>query len=82
MAPIVGAAIGAAATLAVQLLVRLHKAASENKDRSTTSSAGGGAAAYETKKAVDEYIQFHFAAEEDLLPFAEGPKVGMRGLPS
>lgn len=45
------------------------------EERSTTSSAGGGAAAYETRKAVDEYLQFHFGADSDILPYANGPKV-------
>ncbi len=45
------------------------------EERSTTSSAGGGAAAYETTKAVDEYLQFHFGADQDILPYAQGPKV-------
>lgn len=44
-------------------------------DRSTTSSAGGGASAYETRKAVDEYVQFHFGDPKDVLPYADGPKV-------
>lgn len=50
-------------------------AAKENlEERSTTSSAGGGTAAYETRKAVDEYLQFHFGADADILPYANGPK--------
>lgn len=51
------------------------KKSSTLEERSTTSSAGGGSAAYETRKAVDEYIQFHFGSQEDLLPYANGPKV-------
>ena len=42
---------------------------------STTSSAAGGIAAYETRKAVDEYLQFHFGADQDILPYPHGPKV-------
>lgn len=45
------------------------------EDRSTTSSAGGGTAAYETRKAVEEYLQFHFGKDEDILPYENGPKV-------
>ena len=30
---------------------------------------------YETRKAVDEYLQFHYGRPEDLFPYAEGPKV-------
>ena len=29
----------------------------------------GGSAVYETAKAVDEYIQFHYADPADLLPY-------------
>lgn len=36
---------------------------------------GGGAAAYETTKAVDEYLQFHYAPAEQLLPYTDAPKV-------
>lgn len=42
--------------------------------RSTTSSGGGGPAAYETSKAVDEYLMFHFAGAEELIPYSVGPK--------
>lgn len=80
MAQIVGAAVGAAAALLVQAVIRKRRA--DVSDRSTTSSAGGGAAAYETKKAVDEYIQFHYGAAEDLLPYANGPKVGVLSYPA
>jgi hypothetical protein len=44
-------------------------------DRSTTSSAGGGPLAYETSKAVDEYLQMHFASAGELLPYPSGPLV-------
>ncbi len=47
----------------------------EIEERSTTSSVGGGAAAYETRKAVDEYLQFHFGQDADVLPYAAGPQV-------
>jgi hypothetical protein len=50
-------------------------ASSTLEERSTTSSAAGGVAAYETRKAVDEYLQFHFGADEDILPYKAGPKV-------
>ncbi|KAI3429225.1 hypothetical protein D9Q98_005324 [Chlorella vulgaris] len=46
--------------------------------RSTTSSAGGGADAYETRKAVDEYLQFHFGRPEDIIPYDIGPKEALR----
>lgn len=37
--------------------------------------AGGGVAAYETSKAVDEYLQFHFGKNEEVLPYPHGPKL-------
>ena len=57
------------------LLLRRKRGGSSLEERSTTSSAGGGAAAYETRKAVDEYLQFHFGADSDILPYPNGPKV-------
>lgn len=44
--------------------------------RSTTASGvgpGQGSLVYESARAVDEYVQFHFADPKDLLPFACGP---------
>jgi len=41
--------------------------------RSTTASGVGGSAVYETAKAVDEYLQFHFATEEELVPYSAPP---------
>eukprot|EP00953_Heterococcus_sp_UTEX-ZZ885_P036273 18694-Heterococcus_DN1.PRE.3 len=38
--------------------------------RSTTAS---GSAVYESSRAVDEYLQFHFAKAHDVLPYSEGP---------
>ena len=49
-----------------------------DESRSTTSSAGGGVGAYETRKAVDEYLQFHYGRPEDIMPYECGPKVGRR----
>ena len=58
---------GAAAAAVLPALVRRARrrgllpataaAAGTDEGRSTTSSAGGGAGAYETRKAVDEYLQ-------------------------
>jgi hypothetical protein len=50
-------------------------AGAANASRSTTSSAGGGVAAYESRKAVDEYLQFHFGKPEEVMPYDCGPKV-------
>lgn len=41
----------------------------------THTHTGGGTAAYETAKAVDEYLQFHFAPADELLPYKHAPKV-------
>ncbi|PNH09921.1 hypothetical protein TSOC_003420 [Tetrabaena socialis] len=76
MALIIAGAAGAGAALLVKhiLAARASGKGESVQERSTTSSAAGGAAAYETKKAVDEYLQFHFAAPDDLLPYPNGPK--------
>jgi len=37
--------------------------------RSTTDSGVAGSGVYETAKAVDEYVQFHYADPADLLPY-------------
>lgn len=37
--------------------------------RSTTDSGVGGAAVYETARAVDEYLQFHYASDAELMPY-------------
>lgn len=45
--------------------------------RSTTSSGivkGGGSAVYESAKAVDEYLLFHFAEASLLMPYEFGPR--------
>lgn len=55
-------------------------AAAVDASRSTTSSAGGGTAAYETRRAVDEYLQFHYGRPEEILPYDVGPKVRGCGL--
>lgn len=78
----VGALAGAGAALLStrrrSLAAPSASQAAQLDERSTTSSAGGGAAAYETRKAVDEYLQFHFGADEDILPYACGPKASRR----
>ena len=38
----------------------------------TGTSADGGPAMYETKRAVDEYVQFHLGDPKDVLPYGEG----------
>ena len=61
-----------AASVAAALRRRLRR--KSDAERSTTSGAGGGSEAYETKKAVDEYLQFHYGREQDVMPYDFGPK--------
>ena len=80
MAALIASGAAGAVGAALLFLTRRKKGKdSVIEERSTTSSAGGGAAAYETRKAVDEYLQFHFGADSDILPYANGPKVGAPG---
>ena len=43
----------------------------EPSTASTGPSAGGGPAVYETKRAVNEYLQFHFGDPNDVLPYRD-----------
>ena len=81
--PVVAGTAGAAAVAALLEFIRSkrarHTAAAAAKSgvdesRSTTSSAAGGPSAYESAKAVDEYLAFHFGADQDVLPYKFGPK--------
>ena len=38
----------------------------------TGAGSGGGTAMYETRRAVDEYVQFHLGDPKDVLPYGEG----------
>lgn len=38
----------------------------------TGAGSGGGPAMYETRRAVDEYVQFHLGDPKDVLPYGEG----------
>lgn len=76
-----GAALGAAAAALIQR-VAVSRASSAGAGapatvRSTTDSgvsgAGGGAAVYESAKATNEYLLFHYAKDAELLPYAGGP---------
>ena len=40
--------------------------------RSTTDSGVSGSSVYETARAVDEYLQFHYARPADLMPYPPG----------
>ena len=35
----------------------------------------GDSASCEVKRAVDEYLQFHYASEQEVLPYPHSPKV-------
>eukprot|EP01043_Picozoa_sp_COSAG02_P063834 COSAG02_NODE_9157_length_2306_cov_7.738106_1_plen_320_part_00 len=39
--------------------------------RSTTDSGVAGSSVYETDRAVDEYLQFHYAKSSDLMPYGD-----------
>jgi len=41
---------------------------------STSPGSTGGVQVYEQRRAVDEYLQFHFGKPEDVLPFKDGPR--------
>lgn len=43
----------------------------------STTSGGHSGAVYETSKAVAEYLQFHFGQDDEILPFACGPKTAL-----
>jgi hypothetical protein len=61
---------------AVAAAVQLYRCSIPSvSERSTTSSAGGGAVAYETAKAVDEYVQMHYASADEVFPYRNAPKV-------
>jgi putative 4-mercaptohistidine N1-methyltranferase len=40
---------------------------------SVRSTAASGSTVYESERAVHEYLQFHFASDKEILPYAEGP---------
>ena len=40
---------------------------------SPTMAAGAGPAMYEQRRAVNEYVQFHFGKPDDVLPYKDGP---------
>ena len=79
---LVPGAIVVSTTAAIAGAVQLyrHLQLSSVTDRSTTSSAGGGAVAYETSKAVDEYVQMHFALADEVFPYKNAPKVRVASL--
>ena len=45
---------------------------------STAPGSAGGSSVYETKKAIDEYVQFHFGSPTDVLPYRDGPREALR----
>mmetsp|Transcript_31829 Transcript_31829/g.82406 ORF Transcript_31829/g.82406 Transcript_31829/m.82406 type:complete len:314 (-) Transcript_31829:51-992(-) len=67
------AAVGAAA--AYYLTADGGQSGSKTPASGTGSTTGssGGVALYETKKAVNEYLQFHFGSATDVLPYSFGP---------
>ena len=67
-----GAAVG---TCAAAYLLYRHIVSRSNGFGSTTASSGGGPARYEQMTAVEEYLQMHFAAADDIFPYENAPKV-------
>jgi putative 4-mercaptohistidine N1-methyltranferase len=49
----------------------LSTAAAAAAVRSTTDSGVAGSSVYETDRAVDEYLQFHYAKSSDLMPYPD-----------
>ena len=45
---------------------------------SVRSTAASGSQVYESRRAVDEYLLFHYGKEEDLLPLGLGPKDALK----
>ena len=73
---IIVSSLAAGSLLASAILLvldsRKKKSASDSSNVSTTSSSHGQSV-YETDKAVAEYLMFHYAKPEELLPYAKGP---------
>lgn len=69
-----GAAIGAGLTMALSSKCCAPKKAAGGAVRSTTDSGVGGAGVYESAKATNEYLLFHYAPPDALLPYAFGPR--------
>lgn len=74
-----GAAAGAVAAYCYFKASGVAGASQSSKPSSggtgSTTGSTGGIALYETEKAVNEYLQFHFGADSDILPYENGPKV-------
>jgi len=72
---LVGAAAGAAGAALLQALLqwRASRAAAAAAAQLSTTSSGHSGAVYETAKALDEYLLFHYGAPAELLPYARVP---------
>ena len=79
-AAVAAAVAGTAAAAAAGYLLYQQLALRRMSSRSTTTSAGGGPLAYETSKAVDEYLQMHFASADEIFPYEDAPKVRSRAV--
>lgn len=78
---VLGAWAGTATTLPHDQRRRAGGTGTPMPVRSTTASGvapGGGSAVYESTKAVDEYLLFHFADPSTLMPYAFGPQEATR----
>jgi len=65
----VGIGSGAMTSLVCRRHMTTSKVVKDAQVRSTTDSGIGGAAVYETTRAVDEYLQFHYASNAELMPY-------------
>ena len=60
------------------MLLRGLRQMSTTAVRSTTAS---GSTVYESARATDEYLQFHYASPEEILPYDDAPRSGLDFLP-
>lgn len=69
-------AVAAGASLsAAAVAYRLYKYHGWFSRAGVRPVADGDVASYEIKRAVDEYLQFHYASEQEILPYPHAPKV-------
>lgn len=73
---VAGVALGG---LAACLFMKRNEGSGVLDVRSTTNSGSSGSAVYESARAVDEYLQFHFATPQELAPIV-GPFVSKEAL--
>ncbi|GMH34278.1 hypothetical protein BSKO_02112 [Bryopsis sp. KO-2023] len=65
----IGVGAGVALFAGWQVVKRSALSKAGVEDISVTSSKGGGVGTYEAKRAVDEYLQFHYGEPETVMPY-------------